>query len=151
MGGCCRAAEFAGRGCTGSVICGGGLALVIARAYVGVAAGTVAGVELDEVAGDAVVATPLLLAAFALTVVVVVVLVTLVAVEAMPITPTFVGGGETTWGVLSTSLSVRNSVSSRFMTRTPVAFSSRTVGKPSSTVTLCWLILSWNSSSRNGA
>lgn len=107
-----------GLGCKGRVICGGGLAFLMARAY-DARAGV--GLEVTEVPG--------LLA----------------------------GGGNGAGNVelrsciLSTSLSGRKSDSLRFRTLTPVATSSRTVGKPSTTVIRRLVDSSRRISSRKGA
>jgi hypothetical protein len=144
-------ADFAGvgadRGCSGRVICGGGLALLIARAYV--AAGAGAGVELDDVVGDVAWLLPLVVVVIAATAAAVLVIADATTLV-MPMTPRLavVGGAIK---VRSTSLSERNSVSSRTMILTSVATSSRTVGYPSMTVTMFLIRLSWNSSSKKGA
>jgi len=132
------------------VICGGGLALPIARAYV--AAGAGVGVELTDVAGDATL-PPLDTEAAIVTAGIATLMtgVTFGTLGTLTTPALLEGGAMGIWGLRPTSLSERNSSSLRAIMLTPVAASSRTVGWPSMTVTMCLMRLSWNSSSRNGA
>jgi hypothetical protein len=132
------------------VICGGGLALPIARAYV--AAGAGVGVELTDVAGDATL-PPLDTEAAVVTAGIATLMtgVTFGTLGTLIIPTLLEGGAMGICGFRPTSLSERNSSSLRPIMLTPVAASSRTVGWPSMTVTMCLMRLSWNSSSRNGA